>query len=34
LKPGEDTATNREGCSKGIVEVFTKGIGWAKDLFG
>jgi len=34
LKPGENTATNREGCSKGIVEVFTKGIGWAKDLFG
>jgi parallel beta-helix repeat protein len=34
LKPSENTATNREGCSKGIVEVFTKGIGWAKDLFG
>jgi Tol biopolymer transport system component len=34
LKPGKDTATNREGCSKGIIEVFTKGIGWAKDLFG
>jgi parallel beta-helix repeat protein len=32
-KPGEDTATNREGCSKGIVDVFTKAVGWAKDLF-
>ena len=33
LKPGEDTATNRKGCSKGIINVFTKAIGWAKDIF-
>ncbi len=31
LKPGEDSS---EECSKGIIEVFTKQIGWAKDLFG
>jgi parallel beta-helix repeat protein len=30
LKPGEDSGE----CSKGIIEVFTKAIGWAKDLFG
>jgi len=30
LKPGEDSVE----CSKGIIEVFTKAIGWAKDLFG
>lgn len=34
LKSRENTAINREGCSKGVIEVFTKGIGWAKDLFG
>jgi len=33
LKPGEDTRENQEGCSKGIIDVFTKDIGWAKDLF-
>lgn len=33
LKPGEDTAENREECSKGLIDVFTKVIGWAKDLF-
>jgi len=34
LKPGEDTLENRQGCSKGIISVFEKAIGWAKDLFG
>jgi len=33
LKPGEDTMENRDGCSEGIIDVFTKAIGWAKDLF-
>ena len=33
LKPGEDTATNRQGCSNGILNVFENAIGWAKDLF-
>jgi len=31
-KPGEDTAENRQGCSKGLIDVFTKAIGWAKDF--
>lgn len=30
LKPGRDKSSN---CSPGIIKVFTKGIGWAKDLF-
>lgn len=29
LKPGKD----EKECSEGIIEVFTKKIGWAKDLF-
>ena len=33
LKPGEDTATNRDGCSQGVIDVFTDAKGWAKDLF-
>lgn len=33
LKPGEDTAENREGCTKGLINVFTSAIGWAQDLF-
>lgn len=33
LKPGENTLANKEGCSKGVIDVFTKAIGWAKDLF-
>lgn len=33
LKPGEYTAENRQGCSQGIVNVFTNAVGWAKDLF-
>lgn len=30
LKPGKDKSSK---CSPGIIKVFTKGIGWAKDLF-
>ncbi len=30
LKPGKD---NSNKCSKGIIDVFTKKIGWAKNLF-
>ncbi len=33
LKPGKDTKENQEKCSKGIIDVFTKAIGWAKDIF-
>jgi hypothetical protein len=33
LKPGEDTLENRKGCSKGLISVFEKTIGWAMDLF-
>jgi hypothetical protein len=33
LKPGEDTAENRQGCSQGLLNVFENAIGWAKDLF-
>lgn len=29
LKPGKDKSSN---CSPGIIKVFTKGLGWAKDL--
>jgi len=34
LKPGVDAGEYRNGCSQGTIEVFTKAIGWAKDLFG
>jgi hypothetical protein len=34
LKPGQDTSKNRADCSLGIIDVFGKAIGWAKDLFG
>jgi len=33
LKPGEDTLENRRGCSQGIIDTFTKAIGWAQNLF-
>jgi len=32
LKPGEDTLENRQGCSKGLINVLTMAIGWAKDM--
>ena len=34
LKPGKDKWQDKNGCSKGTIEVFTKKIGWAKGLFG
>ncbi len=33
LKPGKNKGEIKHGCSKGTIKVFTKGIGWAKDLF-
>ena len=33
LKPGEDEGELKNGCSAGTIEVFSKQIGWAKDLF-
>ncbi|MBU3912514.1 MAG: hypothetical protein KKE50_00315, partial [Nanoarchaeota archaeon] len=34
FKPGNNGGELKKGCSKGTIEVFTKGIGWAKNLFG
>ena len=33
IKPGKDEGELKNGCSKGTIDVFTRGIGWAKDLF-
>ena len=33
LKPGKNKGEMKHGCSKGTIKVFTKKIGWAKDLF-
>lgn len=33
LKPGENKGELKNGCSEGTIKVFTKQIGWAKDLF-
>ncbi len=33
LKPGKDKGGLKKGCSSGLIEVFTKRIGWAKGLF-
>lgn len=33
LKPGKDKGQDKNGCSQGTIEVFTKKIGWAKGLF-
>ncbi len=33
LKPGENKGELKNGCSQGTIEIFTKAIGWAKDLF-
>ena len=33
LKPGKDEGELKKGCSKGTIRVFTKQIGWARNLF-
>jgi hypothetical protein len=33
FKPGNTKGELKNGCSQGTVDVFTKKIGWAKDLF-
>ncbi len=33
LKPGNNEGELKNGCSKGTIDVFTKQIGWAKNLF-
>ncbi|MCF7910584.1 hypothetical protein K9L16_02845 [Candidatus Pacearchaeota archaeon] len=33
LKPGEDSYEGKKSCPQGVIWIFTKGIGWAKDLF-
>ena len=32
IKPGEDNGEMKNGCSSGTLDVFTKRIGWAKDV--
>lgn len=32
LKPGEDTIGKRKECSKGVIKVFAKAIGWARTI--
>jgi len=33
LKPGKDTLENRKSCSKGMIDVVIKTIGWGKYIF-